>query len=187
MLRRELPLQYGVVFPVFGRLLSQCSMPATNLREPAGVEERVAMTIWKLATNVEYRNWRLFLVCGVQPLGGIVLETYHAIATPFLPRYVQVLEGEKLKEIVDGFETCWGFPQVARAIDASHVPIVHPDESVSNYCNRKGYYSIIMQDIVDLRGLFVEMYRGLPGKVHDACVFVNSFPVSQGHGWQSVS
>jgi len=29
---------------------------STNMRSPVSVEERVAVTVWKLATNVEYRT-----------------------------------------------------------------------------------------------------------------------------------
>ena len=104
----------------------------------------------------------------------IVLETCHAIAIHLLPQYVQIPNGDRLKEIVEGFETFWGFPQAVGAIDGSHIPIIRPDESASDYYNRKGYYSIIMQAMVDFRGLFMDVYIGWPGKVHDARVFVNS-------------
>ena len=107
-------------------------------------------------------------------MGEIVIETCNTIATHLLPQYVYIPKGEKLKEIVDGFETYWGFTQAAGAIDGSHIPILHPYESASNYYNRKGYYSIIMQAMVDFRGLFMDVYIGWPGKVHDARVFVNS-------------
>ena len=46
--------------------------------------------------------------------------------------------------------------------------------SASDYYNRKGNYSIIMQAMVDFRGLFMDVYIVWPGKVHDARVFVNS-------------
>ena len=91
-----------------------------------------------------------------------------------VPQYVQIPCGEKLKEIVDGFETFWGFPQAAGAIDGSHIPIIRPEESASDYYNRKGYYSIIVQALVDHLGLFMDVCIGWPGKVHDARVFVNS-------------
>ena len=85
--------------------------------------------------------------------------------------YVYIPQGRKLKEIIEGFETYWGFPQAAGAIDGSHIPILRPDESASDYYNRKGYYSVIMQAMVDFRGY---VYIGWPGKVHDARVFANS-------------
>ena len=79
-----------------------------------------------------------------------------------------------MKEVVDGFETFWGFPQAVGAIDGSHIPIIRPEESGSDYYNRKGYYSILVQGLVDHRGIFLDVNIGWPGKVHDARVFVNS-------------
>ena len=82
---------------------------------------------------------------------------------------------EKLCDIVDGFDTCWGFPQCAGVIDGTHIPILHPaGDSGSDYYNRKGFYSIIMQAVVDYGGKFLDIYIGWPGKVHDARVFANS-------------
>ena len=45
-----------------------------------------------------------------------------SIATDLLPEYVSITNGEKLNEIVEGFETYLGFPQAAGAIDGSHIP-----------------------------------------------------------------
>ena len=144
------------------------------MRSPISLEVRVGVTIWKLATNVEYRTPSALFSIGRSTFGKIVVETCHSIATHLLPQYVQIPNGDRLKEIVEGFETCWGFLQAAGAIDGSHIPIIRPDESASDYYNRKGYYSIIMQAMVDFRGLFMDVYIGWPGKVHDARVFVNS-------------
>jgi hypothetical protein len=81
----------------------------TKFRSPVSVEERVAVTIWKLATNVEYRP--LFGL-GRSTVGKIVVQTCRAIATHLLPQYVQIPSGEKLKEIVDDVlglsSSCWG-------------------------------------------------------------------------------
>ena len=41
-------------------------------------------------------------------------------------------------------------------------------ESSADYHNRKGFYSITMQSLVDFQGLFMDVYIGWPGKVHDA-------------------
>ena len=150
------------------------------MRSPVSVEVRVAVTIWKLATNVEYRTLSAQFGLGRSTVSKIVVETCHAIASHLLPQYIQIPLGDRLKEIVEGFETCWGFPQAAGAIDCSHIPIIRPDESASDYYNRKGYYSVIMQATVDFRGLFMDVYIGWPGKVHDARVFVNSSLYNKG-------
>ena len=91
------------------------------------------MTVWKLATNVEYRTLSSLFGLGRLTVGKIVVETCHAITTHLLPQYVHIPCAEKLKEIIDGFETFWGFPQAAGAIDGSHIPIIHPDKSAAIY------------------------------------------------------
>ncbi len=138
------------------------------------MEQRVAVTIWKLATNIEYRTLSALFGLGRSTVGEIVIETCDAVATHLLPKYVTIACGGKLKEIVNGFETCFGFPQVAGAIDGTHITIIRPDESASDYFNRKSQYSVIMQALVDFRGQFMDVYIGWPGKVHDARVFSNS-------------
>ena len=143
-------------------------------REPVSVEQRIAVTVWKLATNAEYRTLAALFGLGRSTVGRIVIETCDAIATHLLSKYVSVPAGNKLKEIVKGFETCLGFPQAAGAIDGTHIVIIRPDDCASDYYNRKGQYSIIMQAMVDFRGLFLDVYIGWPGKVHDARVFANS-------------
>ena len=37
------------------------------------------------------------------------------------------------REVVDGFEVQWGFPQVAGVIDETHIPIICPVENPSDY------------------------------------------------------
>ena len=44
-----------------------------------------------------------------------------------------------------------------------------------------------MQAAVELRGLFIDINIGWPGKVHDACVLVNSTFFRKGKQWESVS
>ena len=146
----------------------------TNMRSPVSVEERVAVTVWKLATNVEYRTLASLFGLGRSTVGEIVVETCEVVTTKLLSRYVYIPQESRLREVVDGFEVRWGFPQVAGAIDGTHIPIVCPKDSPSDYYNRKGFYSVIMQALVDFRGLFMDAYIGWPGKVHDARVFSNS-------------
>ena len=57
-----------------------------------------------------------------------------------------------MKEIINEFEILWRFPQVIGAIYGSHIPILKPVESASDYFNRKGFYSIIIQGVVDSLG-----------------------------------
>ena len=78
--------------------------------------------------------------------------------------------GDALKQVVAGK---LGFPQCVGAIDG---PIISPQECPADYynSNRKGWHSIILQGLVDHNGLFMDIYVGWPGRVHDARVFSNS-------------
>ena len=145
-----------------GELRPYIQKEHTALRVPISVEQRVAVTIWKLATNVEYRTISNLFGLGLSAVAGIVVQTCKASADNLLEKYVYVPEGDLLKEIVEGFETCWRFPQAVGAIDGSHVPIIRPQDSASDYYNRKGFYSVIIQGLVDFRGQFMDIYQCSP-------------------------
>ncbi|KAK9729885.1 DDE superfamily endonuclease [Popillia japonica] len=59
-------------------------------------------------------------------------------------------------------------------IDGTHIKIDKPTERHTDYCNRKGYYSIIVQGVCDERKKFINIFIGFPGSTHDARVFKNS-------------
>ena len=145
----------------------------THMREPVSVERRLAITLWKLATNIEYRSIAQLFGLGHSTVCTIVLETCKAITEVLLPRYVKIPQGELCKEAIDGFDRL-GFPQAVGAVDGTHIPIIRPVENATDYYNRKGFHSIIMQGAVDYRGIFIDVYIGWPGRVHDARVFRNS-------------
>ena len=63
------------------------------------------MTIWRLATTVDYRTLSELFGIGQSTVGGVVIETCNTITTHLLSHYVYIPKGEKLKEIVEGFET----------------------------------------------------------------------------------
>ena len=75
---------------------------------------------------------------------------------------------------MEGFENELGVPQCVRVIDGSHISILGPKDSHTDYYNRKGWYSIILQGVVDHKYRFTDIYIGWPGSVHDARVLAHS-------------
>ncbi|KAK6168872.1 hypothetical protein SNE40_020041 [Patella caerulea] len=71
------------------------------------------------------------------------------------------------------FEQKWGFPNCVGAIDGYHVPIIAPKHDHTDYYNRKGWYSILLQAVVDSNYLFRDTCIGWPGRIHDARVLAN--------------
>ena len=78
--------------------------------------------------------------------------------------------GDALREVVDGFNREYGFPQCAGAVP---IFLLCPRSNVQPIITIVGH-SIILQGCVDNKGRFVDIYVGWPGRVHDARVFANS-------------
>ena len=77
----------------------------TYMRMPVSIEKRVAVTQWRLATNIEYRTLSALLGIGWSTVGAIVVETTGIIASNLFSRYVSFPTGEKLRDAVANFET----------------------------------------------------------------------------------
>ena len=174
--RKNIRMTHDTFNILCGELQPYIERKDTHFHRPVSVEERVAVMVWRLATNIEYRTMGQLFGLGRSTIGEIVLETCEVIAEQLLPKYVHVPNDICLCEIVDGFRLKWGFPQTVGALDGTHVhvPILQPVDSASDYYNRKGFYSVLMQALVDFHGRFINVNIGWPGKVHDARVFANS-------------
>jgi len=151
----------------------------TRLRAPVSVERRVAITLWFLATTAEYRTVAHLFGIARCTVCLIVHETCNAIVTKLMSVYISFPTGDELKEVVKGFKEKWDFPQCAGSIDGSHISVTPPLMNHTDYYNRKGFYSVIVQAVVDHNCLFRNIYVGWPGSVHDARVFANSLLYSK--------
>ena len=77
---------------------------------------------------------------------------------------------DEVQDAIDDFEAEYKFPQIVGAIDGSHVEINAPLENNEDYFNRKQYYSVNLQGIVNAQLLFQHIAGGFPGSIHDARV-----------------
>jgi len=66
------------------------------------------------------------------------------------------------------------FLELIGAIGGTNIPIIAPREVPADYYNRKGFYSIILQAVVNSSYKFWNVNIGWAGRVHDARVFANS-------------
>ena len=104
----------------------------------------------------------------------IVHEACTAIVKLLLPKCIRFLVGDSFKETVKGFLDRWEIPQCVGAIDGSHIPVRPPSMNHTDYYNRKGWYSILVQAVVDANYLVTDLNVGWSGSVHDAGVLSNS-------------
>ncbi|KAG6932907.1 hypothetical protein G0U57_020375, partial [Chelydra serpentina] len=142
----------------------------TRMRAALTIQKRVAIALWKLATPDSYRSVANQFGVGKSTVGVAVMQVAHAIVDLLLSKVVTLGD---VQVIIDGF-AAMGFPNCGGAIDGTHIPILGPEHQGSQYINRKGYFSMVLQALVDHKGRFTNINVGWPGKVHDARVFKNS-------------
>ena len=84
-------------------------------------------------------------------------------------------QGHDVTIVCGEFYTKQGIPNVLGAIDSSHIRIEKPNQiNAEDYCNRKKFFSINLQAMVDAKMRFTNIYCGEPGSLHDARVFRRS-------------
>ncbi|KAG6932119.1 hypothetical protein G0U57_000249, partial [Chelydra serpentina] len=102
--------------------------------------------------------------------GVAVMQVANAIIELLLSKVVTL---GNVQVTVDGFPAM-GFPNCGGTIDGTHIPILGLDHQGSQYINHKGYFTMVLQALMDHKGCFTNINVGWPGKVHDARVFRNS-------------
>ena len=71
---------------------------------------------------------------------------------------IQFPTGDSLQQVIEGFESKWQMNQCACAIDGC--PMKPPVQNHTDFCNSKGWYSIVLQGMVDHNYLFTDVMVG---------------------------
>ena len=87
---------------------------------PLAVGERVANTLWRLGTTIEYWSFGYLFGVGLSTVCVAVHEVDY-FADVLRHRYIRIPTAEDDLKVVDFLHT-WGFPQ--SVIDGSHIPIL---------------------------------------------------------------
>ncbi|KAL0985639.1 hypothetical protein UPYG_G00159810 [Umbra pygmaea] len=146
----------------------------TNFRSSVPIKKRVAIALWKLATGSEYRSVSRLFGVSVTTVCRCVQDFCAAAETLLVPEQINFPDPQKFEEIAVYTENRWGLPQCIGAIDVSHIPITAPQQYQCDYFNHKGWHSIILQGVVDGKGLFWNVFAGLPGSLLDTQVLRES-------------
>ncbi|XP_036385964.1 protein ANTAGONIST OF LIKE HETEROCHROMATIN PROTEIN 1-like [Megalops cyprinoides] len=146
----------------------------TALRLCVPLQKRVGMALWKLATSSDYRTVGHLFGVGVTTVCRCLHEFCQAVNQIVLPEVLRTPTPEELADTAALFEERWGVAQCIGAIDSSHVPIIAPKEFHHDYFNSKDWHSIVLQAVVDGRGLFWDVSVGCPGSACEAGVLRQS-------------
>ena len=90
---------------------------ATRMRCPVSVEKRLEITLWRIATNVEYRSITNMFGIRRRMEGKVVLKVSKPISEHLAPKFIRISHGDEFCDVVRLFDTKSGFPQCFGAID----------------------------------------------------------------------
>ncbi|CAM4520660.1 unnamed protein product [Caretta caretta] len=125
----------------------------TKMRAALTVEKQVAIALWKLAMPDSYRSAGNQFGVGKSTVGAAVMQVANTIKDLLISRVVTL---GNMQVIVDGF-AAMGFPNCGGAIDGTHIPILAPEHQAGKYINCKGYFSMVLQALVDHKGRFTNI------------------------------
>ncbi|XP_025060606.1 protein ANTAGONIST OF LIKE HETEROCHROMATIN PROTEIN 1-like [Alligator sinensis] len=168
--RENFRMTKATFLEICAELTPELRRQTTNMRVPLSVEKRVAIAIWKLATPNCQRSVANQFGVGKSTAGSAIREVCTAIRKVLAPRFLGLFNPQ---EVINGFAHM-GFPNCIGVINSIHIPILCPPHRSSEYMNRKGFFSIGLQGLVDHCGRFTHITAGWSGKMHDARVFRNS-------------
>ncbi|XP_075771799.1 uncharacterized protein LOC142823914 [Pelodiscus sinensis] len=129
----------------------------TRMRPAIPLQKRVVIALWKLSTPDSYRSVGNQFGVGRSTVGAVLMQVVKAINRVLLRRVVRLADPDA---VIRGFSAL-GFRNCGGAIDGTHIPIRALEHQASQYVNRKGYFSVLLQAVCDHRGQFTDSSRTL--------------------------
>ncbi|XP_062867721.1 uncharacterized protein LOC134330491 [Trichomycterus rosablanca] len=130
--------------------------------------KRVAIALWKLGTNAEYRTISRLFGVGITTVWRCTKEFCIAVADVLQREVIAVPSAQGFAELAEEFERTWGVPQCVGTIGRVHIPITVPREYQDEYINQSGWHSVLLQAVVGGRAWFWDVSAGRPGGLDDA-------------------
>lgn len=143
----------------------------TKFRKAVPVRRKVAMALKRLGTGMGYRELAQWFGHGMITIQRCTLEFCQVVVERLEPLFVSWPNEEQLRVCEQGFEALHGIPNIAGAIDGSHIHIDPPKENKGEFYCRKRFYSVVLQVICDPDGYIWDYHFGWAGSMHDFNVF----------------
>lgn len=140
----------------------------TNMRSAIPIQVKVTVSISRLATSNFMQSiadlYRIHLSTSQQ----IVNQFTHVVKLLLLKRFIRWPSTTTMDKFARKFEDIHGISYVVGAVDGSQIPTVAPNLHATDYYNRKGFHSILLQGVVSSKCLFWDFDIGWAGSMHDA-------------------
>lgn len=146
----------------------------TSFRLALPLEKRVAVALWRLASNIEYRTISSLFGVGKSTVCRCVRDMCHAIVALLSSTYLRPPSEQELEDSAQLFLSNWGFPHCVAAIATLHTAIITPSNNASDYANPAGWLSVMSQVAVNGRGQFWDVCASFPGGTDPGDILQNS-------------
>lgn len=134
-------------------------------------EEEIYMFLWYMANTEPYRT--LANTFGVSKYGA--WKAVDRVVTFIISiGHNYIKWPTNLESTRQSFQRIAGIPGVVGAIDCSDIRIKAPLANKADYFNRKKFYSIKIQAVVNADKMFMDVHVGEPGSLHDSRVLRRS-------------
>ena len=134
---------------------------------PLPVPQKALMFLWYMANQNSYREISDKFNVSQSTAHTAILQVL-TIMSGIVPHFVSWPRGCEKRMSSAAFQRTSGLDGVIGAIDGCHIRVQRPPIRGGDYINRKCYYSVLLQGIVNDEGRFIDIFTGPPGRVHDA-------------------
>lgn len=122
----------------------------TTMRRSIPVDKRIAVALTLLRSSGDFLSVAKLFGIGKSTVHLILREFSSAVCKTLYDKIVTLPATEvEREEIVNAINNTWLFPGCMGVLGTSHIPILSPSHSESDYFNKEGYHSIVVLGLVD--------------------------------------
>ncbi len=132
------------------RLIPRLTKEDTSYRKSLTPGLKLSITLRYLASGDNYHSLMYGFRVPHNSISILIREVCEAIIAEYADEVIDcpTLE-QQWRRIADQFSTRWHFHHCLGALDGKHITIQCPNKAGSEYCNYKGFNSIILMALVD--------------------------------------
>lgn len=146
-----------------------------NRNQAVSAEQKVLMALRYYASGSFLSVCADFIGIHKSTASRIVRLVSHELAL-LRPHFITFPQTEvEIDQVRQDFFNIARFPKCIGALDCTHIKIQSPGgANAENYRNRKGFFSLNVQTIVDAKLRIQDIVARWPGSAHDSIIFLNS-------------
>lgn len=155
------------LFCILERFKASHHQPRNRNKIETSETKSVLLCLWYLANKESFRQISDRFNVSMSSAYRVLVRVISFICD-LRQEYIKWPDNNGKRQSSEEFQKKQGFNGVIGCIDGSHIRINRPRHDEEVYVNRKGYHSLLLQGVVDERKMFIDVFCGEPGSLHDA-------------------